>query len=651
MSNAPIKLLAAALAGSALGLVISGTDFADASPVEKIVRLAQAEPSAEEAPSEDEKGERKRRGDDDGAAREQQKQQKEAERAGRKQQEEAERAQRKQGQEAERAAREQQKEAERAAREQQKHEQADRAARKQQEDAERADRKQQQEAERATREQQKDAERAAREQQKEAKRAAQTQQEEAERAAQGQKKDAERAAKQKQQEVERAAQEQQKQQKEAERAAKGQKQDAESAAKQKQQEEAERAREQQEQSERAKAEAEKQRLDTDAAKPTEQKRRQTETDRSRVEPTDEEVVREAPRGRERRFEPKTEKQAVDQLKKERAGADAEFEKAKREAAQEPIEGGKRAEGRDTREKFKAFEQVRRQRRERIEDGGRRAILEEPDDRRIILEKDRAYVRHDEERRFARLGKRVKRERRKDGTTLSIYLSIGGVEIITIEDEYGRLLRRSRRGSGGREIVLVDNSRFYESRPRGYGNVFLRLPPPSVRISRAKYIVDYDEASEDDLYEALIAPPVERLDRRYSLEEVRYGYGVRERMRRVDLDTINFAFGSWEVDERQYPRLERIARALKRILQRNPDEMFMIEGHTDAVGSDIDNLSLSDRRAESVAIILSDEFRVPPENLTTQGYGEEYLKVPSEGPSRENRRVAVRRITPLLSQAD
>ena len=88
-----------------------------------------------------------------------------------------------------------------------------------------------------------------------------------------------------------------------------------------------------------------------------------------------------------------------------------------------------------------------------------------------------------------------------------------------------------------------------------------------------------------------------------------------------------------------------------ILDRSPDEMFLIEGHTDAVGSDIDNLSLSDRRAESVAIILSDTFRVPPENLTTQGYGEQYLKVPTEGPSRENRRVAVRRITPLLSRSD
>ena len=211
------------------------------------------------------------------------------------------------------------------------------------------------------------------------------------------------------------------------------------------------------------------------------------------------------------------------------------------------------------------------------------------------------------------------------------------------------MRRSRRGPGGKEIVLVDNGRFYKSRQRGgYGNVFLRLPPPSVRIPRSSYIVDYEEASEEELYEALIAPPVERLDRRYSLEEVRYGYGLRERMRRVDLDAITFAFGSWEVEEDQYPRLERIARVLKRVLQRNPDEMFMIEGHTDAVGSPEDNASLSDRRAEAVAEILTTNFNVPPENLVTQGYGEQYLRVQTQGPSRENRRVQVRNITGLMA---
>ena len=82
-------------------------------------------------------------------------------------------------------------------------------------------------------------------------------------------------------------------------------------------------------------------------------------------------------------------------------------------------------------------------------------------------------------------------------------------------------------------------------------------------------------------------------------------------------------------------------------RRNPDEIYLIEGHTDAVGSDVDNLSLSDRRAETVAEILTQDFGIPPENLTTQGYGEQYLKIPTQEPERRNRRVTVRRITPLL----
>ena len=152
-----------------------------------------------------------------------------------------------------------------------------------------------------------------------------------------------------------------------------------------------------------------------------------------------------------------------------------------------------------------------------------------------------------------------------------------------------------------------------------------------------------------MYEALSAPPVEELDRTYALEEVRRSPTLRDRMRRVDLDAINFEFGAWEVTADQYPALKRVARAMNRVIEANPDEVFLIEGHTDAVGSDEDNLSLSDRRAESVAIILTEEFKVPPENITTQGYGEQYLKVPTDQAERQNRRVAVRRITPLLSQ--
>lgn len=36
-------------------------------------------------------------------------------------------------------------------------------------------------------------------------------------------------------------------------------------------------------------------------------------------------------------------------------------------------------------------------------------------------------------------------------------------------------------------------------------------------------------------------------------------------------------------------------------------------------------------------------------MVVQGYGEQFMLVPSDGPERDNRRVAVRRITDLLEQ--
>ena len=78
--------------------------------------------------------------------------------------------------------------------------------------------------------------------------------------------------------------------------------------------------------------------------------------------------------------------------------------------------------------------------------------------------------------------------------------------------------------------------------------------------------------------------------------------------------------------------------------------FAVEGHTDAVGSASSNLALSDRRAESVALALTEYFAVPPENLVVQGYGESDLLVPVATSEPANRRVAVRLITPLLQTA-
>ena len=54
-------------------------------------------------------------------------------------------------------------------------------------------------------------------------------------------------------------------------------------------------------------------------------------------------------------------------------------------------------------------------------------------------------------------------------------------------------------------------------------------------------------------------------------------------------------------------------------------------------------------AQAIATALTQSYNIPPENLTTQGYGEQYLKVQTQGPSAENRRVTLRRVTDLLNQ--
>jgi outer membrane protein OmpA-like peptidoglycan-associated protein len=292
-----------------------------------------------------------------------------------------------------------------------------------------------------------------------------------------------------------------------------------------------------------------------------------------------------------------------------------------------------------------IEDLRAQRKERVENNGQRTIIEEPDHRVIVRENGQAIIRHDETERFRQTGANVRVEQRA-GETVTIVRRPGDVDIVTVVDANGRLLRRVRRTADGREFVLIDN------RPRsGFGiEAIVVLPPPRITIPREQYVVELEEAPPQTIIQALEAPPVERLERAYSLDEIRYSLQVRDRMRRIDLDTINFDTGSWQVTDDQAPRLEVIAGAINAVIRRNPNETFLIEGHTDAVGADEDNLSLSDRRADAIAVVLTQSFQVPPENLTTQGYGAHELKVPTQGPSRENRRVTIRRITPLLAGA-
>jgi len=245
----------------------------------------------------------------------------------------------------------------------------------------------------------------------------------------------------------------------------------------------------------------------------------------------------------------------------------------------------------------------------------------------------------------RYGARDIRSEVVGGENRTIVIRPDGSQIITVVGSDGQLMRRIRRDRDGREIIIIDNT--YRD-PRAVGGFFVDLPAPVVRIPYDRYIVDYADAPPEVVYDTLVAPPVDRIERRYSLDEIRYSPNVRMLMPSIDVNTINFDLGSWEIAPDQASKLQVIADGLNRAIQRNPREVFLIEGHTDATGNDTDNLSLSDRRAEAAAELLTQQFQVPAENLTSQGYGSQYLKEQTDGPSRINRRVTIRRITPLLN---
>ena len=269
---------------------------------------------------------------------------------------------------------------------------------------------------------------------------------------------------------------------------------------------------------------------------------------------------------------------------------------------------------------------------------------------IILQfGDRVVVRGDDNQRFIRDGGEPYYERLPGGRVRETVERRDGTQVVTIRNRYGDVIQRSRIDDRGREYVLFYAPELMEDPDRDYvyRDPGLDLPPMRLRIPVTDYIIDTSSDPDRDYYRFLEQPPVEPVERVYSLDEVRYSARIRDKVRRIDLDTITFATGSAEIPMAQARSLRKVADAINKALDKNPGETFLIEGHTDAVGSDESNLVLSDERAASVANVLTDVYGIPPENLATQGYGERYLKVQTLGPEQQNRRVTIRRVTPLV----
>jgi outer membrane protein OmpA-like peptidoglycan-associated protein len=259
-----------------------------------------------------------------------------------------------------------------------------------------------------------------------------------------------------------------------------------------------------------------------------------------------------------------------------------------------------------------------------------------------------FIRSNDDERLSVDSRDSYTERLPRGRTRETIERANGSQIITITNRYGDVVQRSRITPDGREVVLFyDPYSEEDERPDYYSDAGEDLPPLELSIPRDRYIVDIDEPDEELYFDTIVAPPVETVERIYSVNEVRRSSRIRDKVRRIDLNTVQFDFGSATIPQAQVKNLQALADAVGRVIKDNPGETFLIEGHTDAVGSNVANLALSDQRAESVATALSQYFDVPAENLVTQGYGEEDLKVDTQEANAENRRVTLRRITALV----
>jgi outer membrane protein OmpA-like peptidoglycan-associated protein len=262
------------------------------------------------------------------------------------------------------------------------------------------------------------------------------------------------------------------------------------------------------------------------------------------------------------------------------------------------------------------------------------VVSNTGDRVVVLNPDGTYgLYKDDDAILRQAGSTVRTETYQDGSSRTIVQRVDGTQVVTVRDATGRVLRRAQYDRLGRELVLLD-----DFAPEVAVNVST-LPPPRVAVSSRS-----DDAA---LRAALAAREIAKLNRTFSLRQIREIPQVRALAAEVDVERVTFPSGSAAISTDQANALADLGAVMQDLLDANPAEMFLIEGHTDATGAAAMNLALSDRRAESVALALTEYFGIPPENMIVQGYGETELRINTQANEPLNRRVSVRIITPLL----
>jgi outer membrane protein OmpA-like peptidoglycan-associated protein len=107
--------------------------------------------------------------------------------------------------------------------------------------------------------------------------------------------------------------------------------------------------------------------------------------------------------------------------------------------------------------------------------------------------------------------------------------------------------------------------------------------------------------------------------------------------KIDLEIL-FDYNSAEISKSSEQAVEELAKALSDPSLKG--STFMVAGHTDAKGGEGYNQQLSERRADTIKKVLSEEFGINGSDLVTVGYGKSRPKNEREPMDPSNRRVQV-----------
>ena len=107
--------------------------------------------------------------------------------------------------------------------------------------------------------------------------------------------------------------------------------------------------------------------------------------------------------------------------------------------------------------------------------------------------------------------------------------------------------------------------------------------------------------------------------------------------KIDLE-IQFDYNSADISKGSASAVQELGKALS-----SPDlkgSTFVVAGHTDAIGGEVYNQELSERRADTIKKYLTEKYGIAGSDLVTVGYGESKPKDANAPMDPTNRRVQV-----------